>query len=62
MYTSVLRTASEEYSQKFLENIFKFLSPIKETETETQQPISSLVFFPSTKLSYLSTASTTFEF
>lgn len=38
MYASILRTASEEYSQKYLEDILKFLSSIKETETETKQP------------------------
>lgn len=60
MYTSILRTAPEEYSQKYLEDIVKFLSAIK--ETETLNPTFAIVFSPSIKQTYLSTASTTFEF
>lgn len=62
MYISILRTASEEYPQKYLEDILKFLSSIKETQIETKQPTFALVFFASTKPIYLSTASATFEF
>lgn len=62
MYRSILRTASEEYPQKYLEDILTFLSFIKETETETKQPTFALAFSPSTKPTYLSTASPTFEF
>lgn len=60
MYRCILRTEPEEYSQKYLEDILKFLPPIK--ETETQHLTFALVFSPRIKPTYLSTASTTFEF